>query len=344
MSVSFSQDGVGTVKTPKRIPSDATAASRIMGEQRTYGDIPIPPDAYQNAMKEWAAISTGQPVTSLGAPKAKTLASSVTGLVWKPIGPSGITAGTSIWNGRIDSIAVNPNNPSVIYSGATDGGVWKSIDAGVTWTPLTDHEPMLAIGEPGAIAIDPNNTDILYVGTSSFLKVGNQGLQLNTTIGILKSTDGGNGWIVLGSGFPAGNTGNANQFVNQKHLCHRRRSCQQCQPVSCGEQAVCISRLTPGRTGHWEPAVAAVQADSLAFDASSPVGNRTLFAGVNGVGIKRSIDGGNNWSQVLNSLTPAVAAQLTAHSTITSNRNYRQYRDFSSRRRRLSPIRPVKCR
>jgi hypothetical protein len=81
MSVSFSQDGVCTVKTPKHIPSDATAASRIMGEQRTYGGVPIPPDAYQNAMKEWAAISTGQPVTSLGAPKAKTLASSVTGLV-----------------------------------------------------------------------------------------------------------------------------------------------------------------------------------------------------------------------------------------------------------------------
>ena len=191
MSVSFSQDGVGTVKTPKHIPSDATALARIMGEQRTSGG-PIPPDAYQNAMKEWAAISTGQPVTSLGAPKAKTLASSVTGLVWKPIGPSGITAGTSIWNGRIDSIAISPTNPSVIYIGATDGGVWKTIDAGATWTPLTDHEPMLAIGEPGAIAIDPNNTDILYVGTSSFLKVtGTQGTQLNTTIGILKSTDGG---------------------------------------------------------------------------------------------------------------------------------------------------------
>ena len=215
MSASFSQDGPGAVKVPKHVPSDATAASRIMGEQRTYGGVPIPPDAYQNAMKEWAAISTGQPVTTLSSPKFKTSASSVTGLVWKPIGPSGITAGTSTWNGRIDSIAVNPNNPSVIYIGATDGGVWKTIDAGATWTPLTDHEPMLAIGEPGAIAIDPNNTDILYVGTSSFLKVGNQGLQLNTTIGILKSTDGGNSWIVLGSGFPAGNIGNANQFVNQ---------------------------------------------------------------------------------------------------------------------------------
>jgi len=52
MSASFSQDGPGAVKVPKHIASDATAASRIMGEQRTYGGIPIPPDAYQNAMKE----------------------------------------------------------------------------------------------------------------------------------------------------------------------------------------------------------------------------------------------------------------------------------------------------
>ncbi len=318
MSASFSQDGPGAVKVPKHIPSDATAASRIMGEQRTYGGVPIPPDAYQNAMKEWAAISTGQPVTTLSSPKSKTFASSVTGLVWKPIGPSGITAGTSIWNGRIDSIAVNPNNPSVIYIGATDGGVWKTIDAGATWTPLTDHEPMLAIGEPGAIAIDPNNTDTLYVGTSSFLKVGNQGLQLNTTIGILKSTDGGNSWIVLGSGFPAGNIGNANQFVNQSIFGIAVDPANSANLYLAASSGLYFS-TDSGQNWTLGTGGGGGQADSLGFDASSPVGNRTLFAGINGVGIKRSIDGGNNWSQVLNSSTPAVAAQLTAHSTLTSN-------------------------
>src|ERR1700687_1296931 len=92
MSASFSQDVPGTVKVPKHIPSDATAVARIMAVQRTSGG-PIPLDAYQNAMKEWAAISTGTPVTTLRSSEAKTLASSVTGLVWKPIGPSGIAAG-----------------------------------------------------------------------------------------------------------------------------------------------------------------------------------------------------------------------------------------------------------
>jgi Abnormal spindle-like microcephaly-assoc'd, ASPM-SPD-2-Hydin len=317
MSASFSQDGPGAVKTPKQIPSDATALARIMSAQRASGG-PIPPDAYQNAMKEWAAISTGQPVTTLSSPKSKTFASSVTGLVWKPIGPSGITAGSSIWNGRIDSIAINPNNPNVIYIGATDGGIWKTIDAGVNWTPLTDHQPMLAIGEPGAIAIDPNNTNTLYVGTSSFLKVtGAQGTQLNTTIGILKSTDGGASWIILGSGIPAGNTGNANQFVNQSIFGIAVDPADSNNLYLAASTGLFFS-TDAGQNWTLGTGGGGSQADSLGFDASSPVGNRTLFAGVAGVGIKRSIDGGNNWIQVLNSLTPAVATQLAAHTTITS--------------------------
>ena len=318
MSASFSQDGPGAVKVAKHIPSDATALARIMSAQRASGG-PIPPDAYQNAMKEWAAISTGSPVTTLSSTKSKALASSVTGLVWKPIGPSGITAGTSTWNGRIDSIAINPNNPNVIYIGATDGGIWKTIDAGVNWTPLTDHQPMLAIGEPGAIAIDPNNTNTLYVGTSSFLKVtGAQGTQLNTTIGVLKSTDGGASWIILGSGFPAGNNGNANQFVNQSIFGIAVDPADSNDLYLAASTGLFFS-TDAGQNWTLGTGGGGGQADSLGFDASSPVGNRTLFAGINGVGIKRSIDGGNNWIQVLNSTTPAVAAQLTAHSTISSN-------------------------
>jgi hypothetical protein len=124
-----------------------------------------------------------------------------------PIGPDKMLEASTTVNGRIDSIAVNPNDPNVIYIGTTDGGVWKTLDAGSAWTPLTDHEPMLGIGEPNSIAIDPNNTNVLYVGTS--INGSAQGIQYNQTLGVMKSTDGGGSWIVLGSGFPAGNGGNA---------------------------------------------------------------------------------------------------------------------------------------
>ncbi|MFZ0678070.1 choice-of-anchor D domain-containing protein [Candidatus Binatus sp.] len=318
MSVSFSQDGVGAVKTPKHVASDSAGAGARMAAERIFGGNPIPPNAYQDAMKEWAAISTGSPVTTLSSPKGKTLAGSVTGLVWKPLGPSGITAGSSIWNGRVDAIAINPNNPSVIYLGATDGGIWKTIDAGATWTPTTDHETMLGIGEPGAIAIDPNNTDTIYAGSSSFLKdTGAQGTQVNTTIGILKSTDGGGSWITLGSGFPASNVGNASQFVNQNIFQIAVDPANSNDLYLAAGSGLYFS-TDAGQNWTVGTGSSGDQADSLGFDASSPTASRVLFAGVRGLGILQSTNSGVSWTQSLNSSTPAVATQLAAHSTLTS--------------------------
>ncbi len=319
MSVSFSQDGISPVNAPKFIPYDAASAGARMAAERTVDGNPIPPSAYQNAMKQWAAIP---PSTNLAPPKSAKnkflpLLSGVTGMVWKPIGPSGITAGSSIWNGRIDAIAVNPTDPNVVYIGATDGGVWKTIDAGAHWTPLTDHEPVLAIGEPTGIAIDPTNTNTLYVGTSSFLKVGNQGTQLNTTIGILKSTDGGGSWIVLGSGFPASNVGNANQFINQSIFGIAVDPANDADLYLAASSGVYYS-TDSGQNWFVGSGSSGDLIESLAFDASSPVGSRVLFAGANSVGVLQSTDGGVNWTQSLNKSTPAVAAQLTSHNTATS--------------------------
>ena len=92
---------------------------------------------------------------------------SLTGTVWAPIGPSPMNEGGSGGdNGLVTAIAVNPNNPSVIYLGSALGGVWRSDDTGNTWTPIFDHQTALGIGEPGGVAIDPSNTSTIYVGTS----------------------------------------------------------------------------------------------------------------------------------------------------------------------------------
>ena len=133
---------------------------------------------------------------------------SLKGTVWAPIGPSPIAENTLQANGLTTAIAVNPNDSNVIYQGTAGGGVWRTTDGGTTWTPLFDRQLALDIGEPGALAIDPNNTNTLYVGTSKRIAQQPQA-------GLFKSTDGGASWIGLGSGFPAGNTGNASQFVKQ---------------------------------------------------------------------------------------------------------------------------------
>ena len=62
---------------------------------------------------------------------------------WAPIGPAPITNGQTAGNlpvsGRITGIAADPGNASIIYVAAAGGGIWKSINGGTQWTPLTDN-------------------------------------------------------------------------------------------------------------------------------------------------------------------------------------------------------------
>jgi hypothetical protein len=60
------------------------------------------------------------------------------------------------------AIAVDPTNPNILYLGAAQGGVWRSLDGGQTWVNIFDSADSLAIG---AIAIAPSNPSIVYVGT-----------------------------------------------------------------------------------------------------------------------------------------------------------------------------------
>jgi hypothetical protein len=291
---------------------DPYAGMRHFWAKRTHGNRPIPPGAYEKAKRQWENLPKATGIRP-GKANASGLISSLNGVVWRPIGPSPITAGNSLWNGRINSIAINPNNPKVIYAGTTGGGVWRSNDAGNTWSPLIDHEPMIAIGEPNALTIDPTNTNTVYVGSST--QVNNttlaQGVTLNRTLGVLKTTDGGGSWIALGSGFPANNNGNASQFQNRdvyaitvdpanSNVLNLASSTGLYRSVDSGQN------WTAGTNG-------AGLAQSLALDASSPAANRVLFAGMNGSGIFRSNDGGVTWTQVLSSTTGAVANALAGH-------------------------------
>jgi hypothetical protein len=259
----------------------------------------VSPETYQRALQQWHRIPKGADKSA-----AKSLVSGVQGTVWKPIGPSPLKLDDGFVNGRVHAIAVHPNNPNVIYQGANIGGVWKTIDGGAHWTPLWDQQPTIGVGQPSAIAIDPNTPDTLYVGA-------NNRFQLSE--GILKSTDGGASWIVLGSGFPANNTGNSSalfrgQNVNgiivepsNSSILYLASSAGLFRSIDSG------NNWTPGGNGGGN-------VQSLVLDTSSPAANRVLFAGINGSGIRRSTDGGATWQQVLNAATPAVSTALAGGS------------------------------
>ncbi len=91
---------------------------------------------------------------------------------WTELGPNPIPNGqTSPANpvsGRIAAIEVDPTDPSKVYVGAAQGGVYRSLDGGATWTPIFDGAQSLAIG---ALTLDPS-TGSLWVGTGESNKSG----------------------------------------------------------------------------------------------------------------------------------------------------------------------------
>src|SRR5437773_5548979 len=81
---------------------------------------------------------------------------------WTALGPAPIVAFGALSTGRIIAIAAHPTDPNVLYVATAGGGVWKTTDAGVNWTPLTDTQATLFMG---AIALAPSDPNILYAGT-----------------------------------------------------------------------------------------------------------------------------------------------------------------------------------
>lgn len=114
---------------------------------------------------------------------------------WQPVFgalPYSNTGSSSPGQGRVEAIAVDPNNANIIYVGAPSGGLWKSINAGVNFIPLFDNFPQIGVS---GIAIDPNNSDTIYITT------GDRDHLDTTFIGVYKSVDGGVNWNNTGSIF-----------------------------------------------------------------------------------------------------------------------------------------------
>jgi photosystem II stability/assembly factor-like uncharacterized protein len=93
--------------------------------------------------------------------------------------------------GRAITVAGIPGEPNVYYFGAVSGGIWKSTDAGASWHPLFDHEPISSIG---SIAIAPSDPNIIYAGTGEACLRGN----ISYGDGVYKSMDGGKTWKNVG--------------------------------------------------------------------------------------------------------------------------------------------------
>lgn len=99
--------------------------------------------------------------------------------------------GPAVTSGRVVGFAVNPNDRSHYYVAAGSGGVWKTTNAGITWTPIFDNEGSYSIG---CIVLDPKNPGVLWVGTGE----NNSQRSVGYGDGVYKSTDGGKTWANVG--------------------------------------------------------------------------------------------------------------------------------------------------
>jgi len=105
------------------------------------------------------------------------------GLKWRLIGP--------FRGGRVVAVTGVAGDSTTFYFGAVGGGIWKTTDAGVVWTPIFDSQPVASIG---ALAVAPSDPKTIYAGTGesdirSSLSFGN---------GVYKSVDAGHTWIHVG--------------------------------------------------------------------------------------------------------------------------------------------------
>lgn len=201
--------------------------------------------------------------------------------IWTELGPQPIIdeywSGTDDASGRVISLAPHPSNANTVYAASASGGIWKTIDGGANWVPLTDE---LSTLNHGCVALDPSNPETVYVGTGEYTT-------RSTGDGLFRSTDGGATWAQIATSAQVGST------------CSRilvDPSDPQTIHVSGGSG---YARSTNGGTNWSMPFVAPNGVSDLAMKATDP---DTLFLGQHGVGLFRSTNGGTNWSPLAGGL------------------------------------------
>jgi photosystem II stability/assembly factor-like uncharacterized protein len=123
------------------------------------------------------------PGTTVSARQSAVDSALYSGLHWRMIGP--------FRGGRVDAVSGVPGRPFEFYFGHVNGGVWKTINAGRTWTPVFDNQPVASIG---ALAVATTNPDVVFVGSGESTLRDSNGYGN----GVYKSIDAGRTWTHVG--------------------------------------------------------------------------------------------------------------------------------------------------
>jgi photosystem II stability/assembly factor-like uncharacterized protein len=185
-----------------------------------------------------------------------------------------------------DLLALHPSDPRILYSGHSDlFGLWKSVDAGATWTLLPGYERTAQ-----SLLVDPFDPDVVLAGELG--------------VGLFRSEDGGQTWNQV-TGLP---------FFQVPAL-----AADPTRPgriwLGADERGVFRS-LDHGRT--WRVSRRGLNASHLQAAAFDPFRPRTLYVAANNLGFHRSDDGGRTWSRI-NQRLPATGGYGVNAQTIAAH-------------------------
>lgn len=130
------------------------------------------------AVSFFAVVSMAQP------PSTDPVSAAMANLSWRSIGPANM-------GGRIADVEGVPGNPNVVYVATGSGGIFKTVNGGITWTPIFDRQGTISVGD---IALEPGNPEVIWVGTGE----ANTRNSVSFGDGVYKSTDGGKTWKHMG--------------------------------------------------------------------------------------------------------------------------------------------------
>lgn len=236
----------------------------IMAEYQANLMKPI--DAIESTYKDGYLMTEHQ--KALKNAENRALRSAASSVEWKERGPVNVP-------GRIRGIVAAPNNKDRWYIGTVGGGIWVTNDAGTTFENLTDYKiPSLSTS---TIAISEASPETIYVGTGE--PFGN--LDAIGGIGLLKSEDAGHTWKYLN---------NTKDFGSIGRLA--------VDPKNCNNLVVASSNgvfVTKDRGKTFQQTYNGGNVQDLKY---TPGNFDVQYAGVNGVGIIKSIDGGLTWQLI----------------------------------------------
>lgn len=208
--------------------------------------------------------------------------------------------GPALMGGRIADIAVHPSDPTTWYVAVGSGGVWKTMNAGTTWTPIFDEQPSYSIG---TVAIDPSNPNTVWVGTGENVS----GRHVGWGDGVYRSLDGGRTWDRMGL---AGSEHIGKILVDPRDGGTVLAAAEGPLWSAGGERG--LYKTTDGGE-KWRPVLRIDEntgVTDIEFDPEDPdiVYAATyerrrsvwaLLAGGPGSGIHKSVDGGESWRELV---------------------------------------------